>query len=140
MVLMLMPAARNTSAVTSSESGMATREINVVRTLSRKANSTITTRMAPSRRASSTLVIDDSMKSACLKRRVLSCTSWGREGCNSARAFSTAWVRATVAAPGCFSMLRMTAGWPFTLPSPRLKRAPKATVATCFTVTGEFAR
>jgi hypothetical protein len=50
--------------VTASDSGIATSEITVVRTDSRKANSTIATMIAPSRSASATLPIEALMKSA----------------------------------------------------------------------------
>ena len=56
--------ARNTSTDASSDRGIATREISVLRVFIRKAKSTMTTRMAPSRRASSTLPRAASMKSA----------------------------------------------------------------------------
>ena len=137
---MVMPAALNTRAVTSSDNGMAVSEMTVVRTFSRKAKSTITTRMAPSRRASSTLVRELLMNSDWRNRRVLNRTSLGSEGCRSAKAASTCLVKSRVLAPGCFSTLRMTAGRPFTLPSPRLKRAPNRTSATCLTAMGEPAR
>ncbi len=45
---------RNTSAVVTIESGIAVSVIAVVRKLSRNRNSTITTRTAPSRKASAT--------------------------------------------------------------------------------------
>jgi hypothetical protein len=53
---------------------MATSEISVVRTDSRKANSTMATMMAPSRRASVTLPMEASMKSA-----------WRNSTCGSAK-------------------------------------------------------
>ncbi|MNK97887.1 hypothetical protein D3C87_1182350 [compost metagenome] len=58
------PSSLNASAVTASESGIATSEMTVVRAESRNANSTMATMIAPSRSASLTLPMDDSMKSA----------------------------------------------------------------------------
>ena len=56
-MLIERPKARKTITVTMSDRGMAVSVMNVVRTLNRNNNSTITTRMAPSRRASSTFVM-----------------------------------------------------------------------------------
>ncbi len=58
------PSRWNARAVTASDSGIAISEMAVVRALNRKANSTMATRIAPSRSASTTLPIDASMKSA----------------------------------------------------------------------------
>ncbi len=66
-VLMDSPKAVITSAVMTKDSGMAVRVIAVVRTLSRNRKSTTTTRMAPSRSASTTLPMAALMKSACSK-------------------------------------------------------------------------
>ena len=69
MVLMLWPIAFMTIAVVTSESGMAVSVMAVVRKLRRKMNNTSTTRIAPSRSASSTFLIEASMKLACRNRR-----------------------------------------------------------------------
>ncbi len=45
-------------------------------------------------------------------------------------------VKVTVLAPGCFSILRITAGLPFNEPSPLLIGPPNFNSATCFNKTG----
>ena len=91
---------------------MATSEMTVVRTFSRNKNSTTATRMAPSRRASLTLPTERSMKSACLNRNCGVSMPWGSALFSVAMACSTAWVSATLSAPGCFCTDKITAGWP----------------------------
>ena len=131
MVLIVRPKYLNTSTVTRIETGMAVSEMIVVRTFSRKANSTIATMMAPSRSASATLAIEFSMKSACLNKV---CGAWmpgGRLLPKSASAASISRVSLTVSAAGCFCTARMTAGCPWKLASPRLMPAASRTSATC---------
>jgi hypothetical protein len=68
MVLTESPIQWNTSAVISSETGSAVREMKVVRTLSRNSSSTTATMIAASRSASCTLPTDAAMESACRNR------------------------------------------------------------------------
>ena len=68
IVLIVSPKYLNTSTVTRIDTGMAVSEMIVVRVFSRNANNTSATMMAPSRKASATLAIECSMKSACLNR------------------------------------------------------------------------
>jgi hypothetical protein len=92
--------------------GIAIREMKVVRALSRNRKRITATRMAPSRRACSTLVTACSMKVACLNRKRGASIPAGRERDSSAMACSTWRVRATLSAPGCFCTDRITAGSP----------------------------
>ena len=64
IVLMEMPISQKAMAVTAIDSGMAVSVMIVVRRFIRKTSSTINTRIAPSRTASTTLTIARSMKSA----------------------------------------------------------------------------
>ena len=98
--------------MTSSDSGIATSEIAVVRTLSRKANSTISTASAASTITRSTLPIARSMKSACLNSTLFTCTPAGSDRPSSDSACSTCAVSLTVSTCGCFSTERITAGSP----------------------------
>ncbi len=68
IVLMDSPNRWNTTAVVSTETGMASSEMAVVRTFRRKANSTTATTSTASTRTRSTLRIEVSMKSACRNR------------------------------------------------------------------------
>src|SRR3989337_1241319 len=110
MVLIDSPKYWNTSAVASSDTGIATSEMSGVRRLSRNRNRITATRMAPSRSASSTLPIEASMKSACLNRNCGASNPCGSPFDSSAIAFSTARVSVTLSALGCFCTDRMTAG------------------------------
>lgn len=121
MTLIDWPSRWKASAVTASDSGIATSEIRVVRALSRKANSTIATRMAPSRSASTTLPIEASMKFAWRNSTVGAEIPAGRPCLSSASAVSMSCVRRTVSPAGCFCTLTITAGLPFMPASPRLK-------------------
>ena len=113
------------------ESGIAVSVMSVVRKLSRNRNRMITTMIAPSRIACSTLAMAALMKLPCLKSGVIF-TSGGKPFCRSARAFSTWAVKLIVSAPGCFCTERMTAGAPFTPASPRITCLPNFTSATSF--------
>ena len=106
------PSHWNTSAVTASDSGIAVSEISVVRTDSRKANSTIATMIAPSRSASATLPIDALMKSAWRNSTRGAASPGGRPCFSSASAASMLRVSFTVSAAGCFCTLITTAGTP----------------------------
>ena len=107
------PSHWNTSAVTASDSGMATSEITVVRTDSRNANSTMATMMAPrSRSASATLPTDALMKSAWRNSTRGSARPGGRPCFSSESADSICALSFTVSASGCFWMLTTTAGRP----------------------------
>ena len=124
IVLTEMSNALNTSAEMTMESGMAVSVIAVVRTLSRNRNSTITTRMAPSRRASSTFPMAASMNGAWRNTSGWSVTPAGSVLARSSSAASICRVSSTVLAPGCFSTETMTPGRPFTPASPRLGAEP----------------
>ena len=106
------PSSWNTSAVTASESGIATSEITVVRADSRKANSTTATMMAPSRSASATLPMEAWMKSDCRNSTRGAARPSGRPGLSAASAASIWRVSCTVSAAGCFCTLTTTAGRP----------------------------
>ncbi len=130
------PSAWNTRAVTASDSGIAVSEITVVRTFSRKRNSTMATRIAPSRSASRTLLTEASMKSAWRNETSGADRPGGSVRARAASADSTTRVSAIESAPGCFCTLTMTAGCPFSPASPRLKAGAKRTPATCSSSTG----
>ena len=145
MVLMLRPIAFITTAVTTNDSGIAVSVITVVRRLSRNRNRTITTRIAPSRNASSTLLTEAAMKLACRNSTLTSTSAGSAVPRASARTRSTAAVSATVSAPGCFWTLRITAGRTDLRPaasltpmpaSPRLRRGASTIVATWASVIG----
>ena len=112
MTLIDCPSHWNTTAVTASDSGMATSEITVVRTDSKKANSTMATMMAPSRRASATLPVEALMKSAWRNSTRGSAKPAGRPCFSSDSAVSICAVSLTVSAAGCFCTLTTTAGRP----------------------------
>jgi hypothetical protein len=67
MVLSVPPKSEITTTPATSERGMAIAEMKVVRRLPRKRKRMTTTRIPPSRRATETLWIATSMKSACRK-------------------------------------------------------------------------
>ena len=110
MVLIVPPKSEMVRMPASSESGMASAEMAVVRTLPRNRNRMISTRIAPSRRAAVTFSIATSMKSAWRKFSFSMVTPSGRLRASRASAWSIWRVRASVLAPGCFWTLRMTAG------------------------------
>jgi hypothetical protein len=109
----------NTMAVTRIDIGIAVREIAVVRTLSRKENSTIATTAAASASTFRTLSIDVWMKPAWRNRIWSALTPAGRPAVMSRSASSICRVRRIVSAPGCFSTDTMTAGRPWKPASPR---------------------
>ena len=98
--------------MTASDSGIATSEITVVRTDSKKANSTMATMMAPSRSASATLPVEAWMKSAWRNSTRGSASPLGRPAFSSDSAVSICAVSFTVSASGCFCTLITTAGRP----------------------------
>ena len=118
-------------AVTASDKGIATSEIKVVRADNRKANNTMATMMAPSRKASVTLPMDASMKSAWRNNTFGAANPTGSPCLRSPNAASMAWVSLTVSAAGCFCTLTMTAGTPLYPASPRFMAAANRTLATC---------
>ena len=111
--------------MTINDSGIAVSVINVVRKFRRNKNRTIATKIAPSRKASSTLLIELSIKFACRKSFVLISISSGRVFCSSLTASSTFSVNGSVSPFGDFCTDIITAGCPFAPPSPRLIFAPK---------------
>ncbi len=110
IVSIVRPKAETTRTPVTSDKGIARAEISVVRTLPRKRSRMTTTRMAPSRRASITLPIATSMKSACRKFSVSMTTPSGRVSCRRPSASSISSVSSRVLAPGCFWTERMAAG------------------------------
>ena len=111
IVLIDMPAAAKTSAVMTSDSGMAVSVINVVLIFIRNRTRMITTRMTPSRSASTTFSMARSMKDFC-EYNGMTRKSFGNEGPSSAMAFITLSVTARVSAPGCLLMVSTTQGPP----------------------------
>ena len=136
IVLIDSPSSLNTSTAASSDSGIATSEMAVVRTFSRNANSTTATRIAPSRRASPTLPSAASMKSAWRNRKRGAAMPGGRLPDTSASTASTARVRAMLSMPGCFCTDKITAGLPSKPAPPRATAGAKPTSATCDRRTG----
>ncbi len=105
----LSPNRSNTMIVIPIDKGMALKVIKVIRALKRKRNSTKATMIAPSRRASSRLPIDSSMKSDW-RYRVTSSTPSGMERCKDAIASSTSAVSSKVSKPGDLVTLMITPG------------------------------
>jgi hypothetical protein len=112
MVLMERPKYLKTRAVVSTETGMAVREMKVVRKLPRKRNSTAATKTEAASSFTSRLLMEASMKLAWRKVTRGAARPGGRAFSMSARAASTVRVRATVSAAGCFCTDRITAGPP----------------------------
>ncbi len=110
MVLRVSPKSEITSTPATSDSGMASAEISVVRRLPRKRKRTMTTSTAPSRSATATLRIATWMKSAWRKFSVSIFTPWGSDLERPASRRSISRVSARVLASGCFWTERMTAG------------------------------
>ena len=129
------PASLNTITVNRIEIGIASNEITVVRTFSRKANRITATTMMASSSASSTLLMLASMKLDWRNSTWSAFTPAGRVRLRSCNAASTAFVSGTVSAPGCFCTDMMTAGLPPDPASPRLKRGAKSTAATWLRMT-----
>ena len=114
----------------SNEIGIANNEISVVLQFIKKMNRMIITKNAPSKRVSFRLLIEASIKSDCLKILLLMFTPLGRVFFKSAMASSKRSVSSKVLTPGCFEMVKITAGDTFNEPSPILSAAPICTVAT----------
>ena len=104
------PTNLNTSTVSASDSGMAVREMNVVRRFSRNRNRMINTRTAPTTSASPTLNTPRSMKSRSWYRSVSTSTSGGSVFSTSTSAAFTRSVRSRVSTCGCLVIVRATAG------------------------------
>ena len=111
-------------AVLSIETGMAVREISVVRALSRNRNSTIATTTIASSSTFSTFLIEVSMKLACRKTTVSTLMPFGMPWLSSAIALCTSTESAIVSTAGCFSTETMTADLPMKPASPRFSLAP----------------
>ena len=62
--------------------------------------------------------------------------SLGSDALISSIAFKASFVTVSVLEPGCFSILRITAGLPLNEPSPLLIGPPNFTSATCFSKMG----
>ena len=129
-VPVITPMSLNVRTVIASDSGMALREMNVVRTFIRNRNSTISTRTAPTTSASPTLYTPRSMNSRSSYRLVSNTTSAGSDGSTSANAPLTRSVRSRVSVCGCLVTVMATPGCPLMLASPRFTCAPSATRAT----------
>ena len=109
MVLMVISKNSNTNTEVISASGMAVREIIVVRKFARKSSRIITTSIAPSRRASITLSMARSIKSACRKMWLLIVNPSGRFCSIWASVSSTRSVSSRVLVSGCFLIEIITA-------------------------------
>ena len=129
------PMSLKTITVTTSDSGMAASEMNVVRTLSRNRNRTIRTSTAPTTNASPTLYTPRSMNSRSSYSPVSSTTSAGSDGSTSANAAFTRSVSSRVSVRGCLVTVMATPGCPLMLESPRLTCAPSTTFATSLSST-----
>ena len=110
MVLMFMPIRWSATSVPSSDSGMATTEMTVVRKLPRNRKSVTMTNSAPSTSARPTLPTDASMKSAWRKMRLSMVTSGGSDLRMSSRLRSMFSVTRSVLTLGCLDMDSMTQG------------------------------
>ena len=117
IVLTDSPKAEKTSTVMNSETGIEVNVMNVVRKFSRKRNKMTTTRMAPSRNASSTFSMERSMNDFCEYSPDSTRTSSGSPASNSTSASLMASDSARVSAFGCLLMVNTTAGPPLNEPS-----------------------
>jgi hypothetical protein len=124
IVLIVAPNAFRVSAAVTSDSGIARRVMRLARRFPRNRSTVTTTRMPPSRSASSTFRTATAMKSAWRKIRRSIVIPSGSVARISSSVASKAFVRASVLAPGCFWMPRMTAGFARADPSPRLIASP----------------
>ena len=140
IVLSVTPRQSSTMIATSSDSGIETSEINVVRRSNRNRNRITATRIAPSRREIVTLPTAVSMKSAW--RTLLRSTFMpsGNVFSISPSSRSIRPVSSSVFAPGCFWIAITTAGFPLDEPSPRGILGPTSTLATCPTRMGDPSR
>ena len=112
IVLIVRPRMRSVKIENRIESGMVTNEMTVVRTFIRNRNNTITTKMAPSKRALFTLPIELSMKRDWRNKSVAISTSAGRLFFISSSAASMRAVSARVFVAGCLVTVIITAGSP----------------------------
>jgi len=101
IVFTVKSSALSTSMVTIKDKGIAVIEIITVRKLTRKSIRIITTIIAPSRRASTTLSMASSIKSDCLKISVCMVISVGKVVLDSARTVSIRSINSRVLASGC---------------------------------------
>jgi len=132
-VFSVMPIRCNTPTATSSDSGIAVSELNAVRRLNRKANSTTATSAAPSSSEWSMLRIEASMKFAGRKMRSCNTTpSAAIAGFISASAFSSPSVTSSVLAPYWLETISTTPGSPSIAASPTFGSGPSWTRATSF--------
>ena len=116
---------------TTSDRGRVTSEIMVVRTLARKRNSTMTTKIPPSMSDFCTLPIELSIKRLWRKMSVETFTSGGRFFCKSFSEASSLAVSSRVLVAGCFVTVSSTAGLPRSEARPNLGVcAPMRTSAT----------
>ena len=120
MVLIVSPNALRVSSDTITDKGMAVSEMIVVRVFIKKKKSTITTKIAPSKRALCTLFIELLIKCDCLKILVDTFTSAGKFFCSSASASSIFLVSSIVPVLGCFLTVISTAGCASTEAIPNL--------------------
>ena len=136
IVLIVMPSSFMAKIATTSESGIATMEMAVARRFQRKTKRMITTKIAPSRSAATTLCTATVMKSACRKSRECTIMPFGSVFCMSTSSRSIRSVSSRVFAPGCFCTASTTPGFALTDPSPYLGAGPTRTSATCRSSTG----
>ncbi len=137
MASMPYPKSPSISVAPSNESGIAKRLISVAPGCQRKKISTNATRMAPSRSTSTRLSIARSMNSTWRKSPRSSSMPWARSPDSTvSSASSIRSVVCSVSLCGLRTMVRMMAGSPRTLPTPRRTAGPMRTSATSETKTG----
>jgi hypothetical protein len=112
IVLIDRSKSQNTIAVIAIDIGIASSEISVVRTFSRKTNRTTVTISSASNSTFCTFRIEFSMKSAWRNCTATVVISRGIEPRRVSSWRSISRVSATVSTPGCFWMPRITAGMP----------------------------
>ncbi|TWU34860.1 hypothetical protein Poly41_40030 [Novipirellula artificiosorum] len=132
----IQPINRKTIVVSTNESGIAVKVINVVRKFSKNRNRTMTTNTAPIAIASATLKIPRSMKFLSWNSSALTTTSAGSDDSTSVKASTTRSVRSRVSTCGCLTTVKTIPIRPLTLPSPRLNCDPSVTRATWSSNTG----
>ncbi len=102
-----------------------------MRTFSKNINSMSATKSPASRSASATLLMECSIKSACLNKKEGFSIPFGKLLPSSVMAFSTSFVSLMLSAKGCFCTDKITAGLPLKLPSPRFTAGASFTSASC---------
>ena len=119
------------------DSGIAVSVIRAVRMLKRKMAKIITTRIAPSRRASLTVSTARRMRSACAYSTLIFTPS-GIDCSNDLSTEVILSLRVIVLIPGCLTTLPKTVSLPLWLPAPRRISGsdPIVTVATSLTRIG----